>query len=68
MSTQSDVYLSPEEYLAIEREAEFKSEYTDGLMYAMAGESEAHNLIAGNIVTGLNLQLRDTPAKFIRAI
>jgi Uma2 family endonuclease len=32
-------------------------------MYAMAGGSERHNLIAGNLVTELNIQLRKTPCK-----
>lgn len=55
--------LSPEEYLAIERQAEYKSEYVDGVMYEMAGGSERHNLIAGNLITELNLQLRETPCR-----
>jgi Uma2 family endonuclease len=63
MSTQPTYHLTPEEYLAVERRAEYKSEYVDGLMYQMAGGSEAHNLITGNVVTELNVQLRDTPCK-----
>jgi Uma2 family endonuclease len=63
MSSLPNYHLSPEEYLAIERQAEFKSEYVDGVMYAMAGGSERHNLIAGNLVTELNIQLRKAPCK-----
>ena len=63
MSTPPNYYLSPEEYLAIEREAEFKSEYVDGVMYAMAGGSERHNLIAGNVFAELHAQLRKTPCR-----
>ncbi|HEX8494261.1 MAG TPA: Uma2 family endonuclease [Pyrinomonadaceae bacterium] len=63
MSTQPTYYLTPEEYLTVERQAEYKSEYVDGVMYQMAGGSEAHNLITGNIVTELNVQLRNTPCK-----
>lgn len=63
MSTQTDFYLSPEEYLAIEREAEYKSEYSDGVMYAMAGASEAHNLIVVNVVAELHTQLKNTQCK-----
>jgi Uma2 family endonuclease len=37
MSSQPKTYLTPEEYLAIERAAETKSEYFDGEMFAMSG-------------------------------
>src|SRR5205085_6238647 len=63
MASLPDYYLSPEEYLAIERKAEYKSEYIDGVLYAMAGGSERHNLIAGNILTELNIQLRERPCR-----
>src|SRR5438067_6181679 len=63
MSSLPPYYLNPEEYLTIERQAEYKSEYVDGVMYAMAGGSERHNLIAGNLVTELNIQLRKTPCR-----
>lgn len=63
MSSLPSYYITPEEYLAIERRAEHKSEYVDGLMYALAGSSERHNLITGNIIAELNLQLRKSPCK-----
>ena len=50
--------LSPEEYLALERKADRKSEYVDGVMFLMSGASRRHNLIVGNITTELNLRLR----------
>jgi hypothetical protein len=34
MSTQANPLLTPEEYLRIEREAEYKSEYYQGEMFA----------------------------------
>lgn len=40
--------LTPEEYLEGERLAEFKSEYLNGDVYAFAGTSRNHSLIAGN--------------------
>ena len=49
--------LTPEEYLAWERKAPFKNEYLSGQILAMSGASRAHNLITGNILTGLNNQL-----------
>ena len=54
-------YITPEEYLRLERRAEHKSEYVDGVVYAMSGASPEHNLIVGNVITELNLQLRKTP-------
>ena len=55
--------LSEEEYLAIENVAEFKSEYIDGEMYAMAGAGEEHGTIIANVVTKLNNQFWDRPCK-----
>lgn len=43
MSTLPTAKLTPEQYLEIERAAEFKSEYCDGEMFAMAGAQPNHN-------------------------
>jgi Uma2 family endonuclease len=58
MSSQPKTYLTPEEYLAIERRNEYKSEYVDGEMVAMTGASRRHNLININIAGEINRQLR----------
>jgi Uma2 family endonuclease len=63
MSLQPKPYLSPEDYLALERRAEFKSEYFDGEIFAMSGASEAHNLIVANTVVDLGVQLKKRPCK-----
>lgn len=52
---------SPEEYLALERAAEYKSEYSNGRIYAMAGASLRHSLIVSNINRNLGNQLLDRP-------
>jgi len=58
MSTQPQrSLLTAEEYLAIERKAEFKSEYFNGEMFAMAGVRRAHDLIAMNVYRVLGNQL-----------
>ncbi len=57
-SVATQAYLTPEAYLVLEREATIRSEYFNGQVYAMAGASRAHNLIAGNILSGLHAQLR----------
>ena len=63
MPTLSKPYLTPEQYLAIERKAEFKSEYYQGEMFAISGAREAHNLIAVNAVASLHQQLRGRPCE-----
>ena len=65
MATQPHPALSPEEYLALEREAEHKSEYIDGEAVAMAGASYVHNLIVGNVVGALWGRLRETPCAVV---
>jgi Uma2 family endonuclease len=39
MSHQIKPYVSPEDYLALERKAEYKSEYLDGEIYRIAKSS-----------------------------
>ncbi len=63
MSSLPTYHLSPEEYLALERQAEYKSEYVDGVMYAMAGGSERHNLISANIIIAIGVQIRNRPCR-----
>ncbi len=63
MSSQPKTYLTPEEYLRIERAAETKSEYFDGDVFAMTGASRKHNLIALNIAAELRQQLKGKPCE-----
>ena len=63
MSLRPKPYLSPEDYLALERSAEFKSEYFDGEIFAMVGASESHNLIVINTIRELSIQLKKRPCK-----
>jgi Uma2 family endonuclease len=65
MSTQPTAFLTPEQYLEIERKAEFKSEYYNGEMFAMAGASERHGLIISNVVGELRQQLKAKPCRVI---
>jgi Uma2 family endonuclease len=50
--------LTPEEYLRIEREAPYKSEYYAGEMFAMAGGSANHSLITANTLVTMGSRLR----------
>ena len=56
-------YLTPAEYLVLERKATTKSEYLNGRVYAMVGASRAHNLIAVNMASELHGQLRERPCE-----
>src|SRR5882762_2517369 len=63
MSRQIKPYVTPEEYLALERKAEYKSEYLHGEIFAMTGASRKHNLITGNILGELHRQLKGKPSE-----
>ena len=51
-------YISPEEYLAMERDSLEKHEYFDGEIFQMAGSSNEHNIITSNIIISLGSQLK----------
>lgn len=57
MSSQRKTLLTPEEYLAVERNSEVKHEYFKGEIFAMVGASKRHNLITANIIRVLGNQL-----------
>ena len=50
MALQPKTLFTPEEYLEMERKAAYKSEYHDGEIFAMAGASESHISIVGNLM------------------
>ncbi|MDB5307502.1 MAG: uncharacterized protein JWO38_1704 [Gemmataceae bacterium] len=61
MSAGSKKKLTEAEYLAIERAAEFKSEFFNGEMFAMAGATYDHNRIKDNLASVLNSRLAGGP-------
>ncbi|SRR5260221_1093248 len=67
MSRQLKTYVSPEDYLARERAAEFKSEYFDGEIVAFAGASRAHNRVVVNITRELSSDLKGTSCEIFSA-
>jgi len=63
VSTNPKTFLTPEQYLEIERKAEFKSEYYNGEMFAMAGAKENHNTLVTTLVGLFYSQLRSCPCR-----
>lgn len=60
---QARIYITPEEYLAFEREAEERHEYDDGRIYEMAGESPEHSTICFNLAVRIGSQLLGKPCR-----
>lgn len=58
MSTAKKLNLISEDYLASELASPVKHEYLGGVVYAMPGAGNAHNLIATNLVGALVARLR----------
>lgn len=63
MSSLANNLYTPEEYLALERETEYRSEYVNGRIYAMSGTSREHALITLNVGREISAQLDDTPCE-----
>ena len=58
IASQNSDSLSPEKYLQLEEGSLIKHEYRQGDVYAMAGASNSHVLIAGNLYVLLRNHLR----------
>ena len=58
MSAQLKYKLTADDYLALEREAEYKSEFYNGEIFAMAGASRVHVVVVSNLVRELGNQLK----------
>ncbi|MBI5015561.1 MAG: Uma2 family endonuclease [Deltaproteobacteria bacterium] len=59
MAVQPKPFLTPAQYLAAERQAEHKSEYLSGEVFAMSGASARHVLIVSNVVRELGTQFKN---------
>jgi len=55
--------MSPEAYLQAEQDSPVKHEYRHGLVYAMAGASNVHVLIAGNLLAMLRNHVRGSDCR-----
>ena len=61
MASVPTQHLTPAEYLARERKAEFKSEFLRGEMFAMAGTTRWHVRVATNLLAKIDTALHDSP-------
>lgn len=61
MAIRTQSRMTPAEYLREERQAEAKSEFYDGEVFALAGASYAHNLVVANVIAELGAQLKGKP-------
>lgn len=59
--------ISPEEYLALDRAAEVRSEYFDGEIVAMAGGSARHSALQINLAAEVQVAFRGTPCRAFSA-
>lgn len=59
-ATQPYSYLTPEAYLAFDRNSEERYEYYDGQIVAMSGSSDEHDFIVGDMFIDIGTQLRGT--------
>ena len=55
--------MTAAEYLEIERTAEFKSEFFDGEMFAMAGATRAHNAVKENLILEIGIRMKGGPCQ-----
>jgi Uma2 family endonuclease len=65
MKAIRSVTITPEEYLATEREADFKSEYIRGEVITMTGAALNHNRICMNLGRQIGNQLEGRPCEII---
>ncbi len=64
MSTVRKIdFISVEDYLAGEQQSSVKHEYVAGLIYAMVGARNAHNIIASNTLISMGQQLHGKPCR-----
>jgi len=63
MSALPERYISLEEYFKLDETGECKHEYYQGVVYALAGASENHNLIVAAVLSNLYNQLDGKPCR-----
>jgi Uma2 family endonuclease len=67
MASSPITKVTAEEYLALDRAAEFRSEFLDGEIIAMSGGSARHSKLQVNLTLELETALRGTPCQTFSA-
>jgi len=65
MSTAAKPLMSSQEYLSRERQADFRSGFYRGEMFALAGAAWEHPLIKDNLARETGNQLKDSPCRVV---
>jgi len=65
MATSPLPYVKLDEYLTLEENAQYRSEYYRGEILAMAGGTLSHSRIVGNLNFNLRLQLQGGPCEVL---
>ncbi len=63
MRAQAKPSIEPDEYLAIDSQAEYKSEYFRGEIFAMSGATLRHAQVVTNLVSDIHGQLRKSSCR-----
>jgi Uma2 family endonuclease len=62
-AAESGDFVSVADYLAAEETSQIRHEYLGGLVYAMAGETLAHNLISQNLLFQIRRKTKGGPCR-----
>ncbi len=63
MQTATKQLMTVPEYLEFERASDAKHEFLDGEVFSMAGGTEMHSLLAGNLIRELGNRLKGRPCR-----
>lgn len=63
MSTVPARRLTPQEYLAMERNSQERRQFLDGETFLMSGASRKHNLVTGDLFAAIHSQLKGRPCE-----
>ena len=67
MASNPSSKITEQQYLTIERAAEFKSEFVDGVMHAMSGGTLRHSALQRNLLSQLDAMLRGSECQVFTA-